>query len=673
MKEIKIEQLNLKYFKGAIDAHYDFADLVTSIYGDNETGKTTILDAFLWLFSGKDSTGKTDSPKGGFSIKTLNPDNTVILGVDHEVSAVLYVDGRRLPLRRILRENWVKRKGESKPVLDGNETVCYFDDIPVSIGEYNRRIGDIIGDKWFRLITDNRYFNSLSWKERREVLIKMAGELSMGDIIEMHPEFSDILALLDGASVKDFKAKIAALKTKVNDELKQIPTRIDQERQSIPDAVDEKAVIEEINTKQTRIDNIYTAMQDKISLTETKEKDILLMFAEIAALKEKQQNVINAAKSAESDRAFEAQKDKREIEQKLTAKRNQLADLVREIQSKEYAYQTDERALNEARTTYANLGNSWRTSNESTYNPSGKLICPVFGHECADLIALQKHEANDTEALQKFNTAKVEKLTQINESGQAVKVRVTQLETSCSTLVAQKGTINLEKEAHEKEIETLEAKIKEFPPYIETPIVPENLTLWIEYEKDIIVIQKKIDELRADVPDNTELLAEKTTLTDEIDLLKKQLFVNETRQTKLKEIERLTAEQMRLSQEISDLEAKEFRIDQYTKVYITEVENRVNGMFKYVKFKMFEIQMNGIEIECCDTLVKGVPYDSGLNNAACINAGLDIINVISEFIGIIAPVFIDNAESVTKLIPTKAQLIRLVVSELDYKLRTVKA
>ena len=82
---------------------------------------------------------------------------------------------------------------------------------------------------------------------------------------------------------------------------------------------------------------------------------------------------------------------------------------------------------------------------------------------------------------------------------------------------------------------------------------------------------------------------------------------------------------------------------------------------------MFEEQINGGLLETCEATVDWVPY-SDVNTASKINAGLDIINVLSEFYGINAPIFVDNAESVHTLIETESQMIRLVVSEQDKKL-----
>ena len=56
------------------------------------------------------------------------------------------------------------------------------------------------------------------------------------------------------------------------------------------------------------------------------------------------------------------------------------------------------------------------------------------------------------------------------------------------------------------------------------------------------------------------------------------------------------------------------------------------------------------------------------NNAARINAGLDIIKVLSEHYKMSMPVFVDNAESVTSLNSEGLQVVRLVVSD-DKNLR----
>jgi hypothetical protein len=53
-----------------------------------------------------------------------------------------------------------------------------------------------------------------------------------------------------------------------------------------------------------------------------------------------------------------------------------------------------------------------------------------------------------------------------------------------------------------------------------------------------------------------------------------------------------------------------------------------------------------------------VPYASA-NTGARVNAGMEIINVLSEAYGVAAPVFVENAESVDDITPTIGQQIGL--------------
>ena len=120
MKTIKLQSISLLNFKGiksiTIDANQNNVD----IHGANGTGKTTIADAFTWLLFGKDTTDRKD-----FEVKTLDQTGRVIPMIEHEVSAVLLVDNETLTLKRVLRENWVKKRGNEEREFEGNKTDLY--------------------------------------------------------------------------------------------------------------------------------------------------------------------------------------------------------------------------------------------------------------------------------------------------------------------------------------------------------------------------------------------------------------------------------------------------------------------------------------------------------------------------------------------------------------------
>lgn len=106
---------------------------------------------------------------------------------------------------------------------------------------------------------------------------------------------------------------------------------------------------------------------------------------------------------------------------------------------------------------------------------------------------------------------------------------------------------------------------------------------------------------------------------------------------------------------------------------INLLEDFVADKFKITRFKMFKEQVNGGITQCCEAMLDGVPYESGpLNTGGRRNVDLDIINTLSEYHGFKAPVFIDDAESVTKLLPVDTQAISLYVKKGQKKLKLTK-
>ena len=109
-------------------------------------------------------------------------------------------------------------------------------------------------------------------------------------------------------------------------------------------------------------------------------------------------------------------------------------------------------------------------------------------------------------------------------------------------------------------------------------------------------------------------------------------------------------------------------IDEYSRYKTQFVEDSINSLFRIARFRLFREQANGGIEDRCDVVYDGVPYIN-VNNGAKINVGIDIINTLSKSYGVTVPLFVDNAESVTKIEASDTQIIRLVVSENDKELR----
>ena len=119
------------------------------------------------------------------------------------------------------------------------------------------------------------------------------------------------------------------------------------------------------------------------------------------------------------------------------------------------------------------------------------------------------------------------------------------------------------------------------------------------------------------------------------------------------------------AERLEEIDRQLWLMEEFVRYKASFLEGSVNGLFRLARFRQ---QANGGLEERCDVTYGGVPYAS-INSSAQINVGIDIINTMSRAHGVSVPLFVDNAESVTRLEDMDAQVIRLVVSESDKELR----
>jgi len=194
---------------------------------------------------------------------------------------------------------------------------------------------------------------------------------------------------------------------------------------------------------------------------------------------------------------------------------------------------------------------------------------------------------------------------------------------------------------------------------------PEYVRLQKQHEE----LQEQIRQAQADVSTTVAAIQkEADEISGAIQALEQAKARFEARESGLKRIEELKAEERSLAAEYEELERQLYLTEEFIRTKVKLLEEKINSKFQMARFKLFETQVNGALSECCETTFNGVPY-SNLNNGARLNIGLDIINTLSEHYGFAPPVWLDNAESVVNILPTKGQQIRLIVSAADKKLR----
>lgn len=662
-KKIKLRKLRLLNFKGIRLKEIDFNLELTSILAANGKGKTTIADAFNWLLFGKDTKGRQSSGKSSFGLKTYDDTGTVIPRIPHEVAAELEVDGRIINLRRSFTEKWTKTRGEAEEHFSGNEEKRYMNDVPYSEAEWKIKIADICPEETFRLITNPSYFSSLKYDEKRKKLISMAGGVSDKDIADGNEDFIALLATLkkEGKTIDEFRKEIKAKKTLVNAEIKGFPKRIDDQLAGMPEEADWDAISKSISEKEARITEIEDSIMNAAKMEESENSrllDITERLHEVRAEIQKRSHEI-ADKASESYRKLKKEHDALvyEYDALVRAKKNLQEDIKSSEEEILRLKATREKLLSQ----YERLRNKSREikAEQITFSESD-FKCPTCGHTFdADRI-----ESIQDEMLANFENRKKARLeaviSEINENISNGKSNANSAKALAAQIEGYKARIT--------ENETRIAEIENNASFNAT-LTPPDATPLIDADEKIRELRIEEERLvaasvpcKSDADQNRKEMSERRdALRQEVRQLQQTLFRRDEIDRRKKFIEELRTQFQQMNQELATLEKTEFTINAFAKARINAVEDRINSMFKTVRFKMFEIQINGGENEICEATLNGVPYGD-CSNAERINMGLDIINAISRYEGVTAPIFIDNAESVCNLLPTGAQVIRLVVS-----------
>ena len=629
---MKLLKLNLQNFKGIRNSEFDFGGIDATIYGDNATGKTTVFDSLCWLLFGKDSLDRAD-----FEIKTLE-NGEPIHKVNHEVEAeFLNDDGNSFTLRRVYREKYSSpRGGDTK--LTGHTTDYFINDVPVKEKEYKQYINDVIAEDVFKLITNPLYFNEqYSWQNRRQLLLKMCGDVDDESVINSRSELTRLAELLNGRTVDEQRKIVAAKKTAINKELDMIPVRIDEALRNKADiATSESKLttdIETLNKSINELENQKATIINGFSSTEKRSK-----IDEIGRqLKARQSEVLSIYNS-------EKQRKRGEYEALLTQLKiiesehdrytDRAYDLAKDIERESKRIET--------------LQAEFDTFNAQEFN---KEACPTCGQPLPEDKQAELEAAFNSE-----KAAKLEEWQALIESARKLKANY---EEQREVLLVKADGLTKEIEDKTKAYET---KFKEYESYLEPNV--EDDPDYKELKAELFLLE--LDE--GEEADDKEV----ARLDDEISSVKEKRAALETELNKYtlnadiqKRVIELENQQQKLAAEKNLLDETSFLIDEFVKAKVDMLEESINSHFEYARFKMFNVLVNGNIEECCETTYKGVPYRS-MNNAARMNVGLDIINALTKFYNVTAPVFIDNAEAVTDFIKCNSQTIKLVV-DADFK------
>lgn len=645
-RQIRLISLKVTNYKGIREECIYFGE-ANSISSCNGGNKSTLASATKY------ACGENET-----NFKPLNKEGKPCYGLNPGVELTFCKDGVVKKFYKSQVENWVKKKGQVLSVLAGYKTIYNIDGVSVTQGEYNTILKEFLEIAVLKMLMEPSFFPSLDWKEQRKIALEIIGDISNDMVIEKKMELYPLREILEDTTIDDYLKVTKSKILKVKEEKNIIPWRIEECRKSMEDTLDIelyrealKELREEITLLEKKRGEIFKVLEERNSTNE----EILRLKEEKSSLEKMKIMKMEAPILEKREKAIKLKMQIESLEEKLTLyNRNLLSfqDDLNMINTRIAMYKNKQEELREA----------WRKEEETEIVVSKEdEVCPF----CLRAFEGENLEKAKEKAIKLYEEAKEKRLMQISKEGKGI---ATYLEGASG------DALKKEKEI-EKQYEKIENINKEKEDVIELfRLLKEEITefkLKEPYLEEEKVLNDKIEALQGKmeslvVLDKHEVNEKIASLLCREKDIEKSVLTWEQNERHQKRIDELEDRRKELEERQAFLERREYLCEEFIRTKVSLLEENINSKFSLVSFKLFKEQINGGLQETCECTIDGVPYSS-LNTAAKMNAGIDIINTLSNHYGLSGPVFLDNRESVLSILKTDAQVINLIVSR-DKKL-----
>lgn len=657
MKVIRIKALRLLNFCGVREASYEFSDELTTISGKNGIGKSTVANAITYVLFGTDTKGNS------LDIKTYDADRNIIPEISHEAELLIVVDGEGINLKRTLTDSW---KGESV-----KNTYKYFvNGENVTANDFKKKVNDIYDTLYFRMTLLPNYIPSMASAEQYDIVRSLVPATEQEEITGGDKKFDYVVEALKKENMEKLIHHLKYQRKEVQGVLDKVPTRLVELNKALPEKQDWDALK---NEKQRIADEYDALQQDAIKIknggADMVRKDGLRNRLDFA--QKRKDNMESSARNEADELATKHSSDLinantayKKAESVVSEFKQLMGGFTEtEIQIKEQIEKCKQEviALNTKQACIDKL--EWKWNDEDSF-------CP----HCGQPLPMDKLEEVKAKSLENFNQSKARGLKELQDKFATVKAVYKEakrlLEEQNENRIT---TTNRLKEAQKvlSEAEQNLAKVKADEPKTYSMILDEKA----EYQN----VVNEIAELRAELDKPSDNDEESKKLLEDIESKKAELkakmeqVTNSLKQEEsflrvCKLIEDAKADKKKFQAQLDELDDKLSIANEYNQNSCRIVEEKVNKLFRYVKWTLFKTNLDGVKVPYCECYHDGVPYSS-LNSAAKVNAGIDIAYTISQHYDVSVPMILDECESTLHpIMRPNSQQIRFYVTH-DEKLK----
>jgi len=665
------------------------------IFGDNDAGKTTIYDAFLWCLFNKDSKERTK-----IQWRPLDENSEPIRGKQTSVTVVLAINGQAKEFEKVRGDKEViKRNSEHKSyemftkyLVDGLETTTKkaFDD----------EVEKVLDQDTFKNLTSVTYFcEQLVADERRQKLFEYFGSKTDEEIINETPSIHQLKEIIGNDDIKTARDRVLQDQKRINETLKNIPVKIEGIQAALPDIenINKEQLLttrNELTLKKNDIENQLVTIRNGGNISEliaslnTKQEELTAAKLKHDNAQNARINGIEQGKSklfADLNKAQKTYADEESslnvTERLVSIKDNELIALNKKHEELYDKYDEVEAEEFTGGLVYTKL-----SFNENL------LICQHCNrpYDVKDQDEMKRHheeeerkraeeiELTNKEIKAQFEADKQIKLSEIREKGiqnnkdrEALKKEINELKEQ---LLIKTEAYNIAKK-HLEDVKENLADVEQQISSLKLDKIPFEAT------EKYSTITKEIKKLQEYITQSNEAILEQTSAkTSEITEIDKEIAKIDEKLALLKEYERQLSIIEDFNEQERQLSHKKGEVLQklvlFEEFFITKqnmLQEIINSHFSVVKWKLFDFfEDGGLNEAVCEPMIDGVPFSS-LNNGSRMQAGLDVSNTLMKQEGYIVPIFIDNAEGLTNhnrdFVQVDTQVIAMYVNEDDKTLR----
>lgn len=647
--QIKLKSIHLTNYKGKGTHNFnaEFGD-VTRISGRNKSGKSSVMDAYLDVLTGKLADGS--EPNGvrphDENGKDLNRDNVVR-------ELVFDIDGTETTVKKVTSQKWVKKRATTEEVFDGNKTIYAIDGFESSnqkaFAEWQEKIAK--ADVLLMCSNARPFLNTVqkSTAEARKILEGLAG-FSTEKFIAENPKYAHITEITKNHKIEDVLKQLRrdlAAQKKVASEAK---VKLDYEKAreiSVDGGVeisDLELAINGLKEQIAELDKQESALDEAVKAYDEASSGIIELKCELSDLERKANESLV--------------KQKKDLQSQIDEKTEKIGNLIKTISANSKFIFNYRQEIEKSEEERKRLLEIWNETKQEEFDEN-TAICPTCHRE------LPQEERE--RLLSEFETSKAERLKKIEQEGEEEKKNIENSKTMIKQLEEMNDDYNKEKEGIKQELETLEQQLSELPQSI-------NISDTEEYK----AIQSQIAEKEAALnamsnhsEKRAEIKAERQQLLDEISekkavILKYQADVEQ----KDKNVSTLEEDLRNKNQNVADTEQKIDLLKEFSIEKNQALAKEINPHFKHFQFEFVEYTQEGNPVETLKLVCGGTSYFDGLNHGDRILTECDLVCGLQELNGLNMPVWLDDVESLdSDRIPKIKQQLILLEKTNDKKLK----